>query len=148
MSRILLNTDSQRPLTDQLGLAHKMSPFCLHWSPKHQVLNKSLIQFSQTLETKVNFYFPDEEQRRASMVKELGQVHMGSKSWAENSDPTWSVSKVHAHSGHFTMLPPSTVHLYRCVVGIHWSSVASEAPNLLYYLGSPQETDVILQQGK
>lgn len=110
------------------------------------MLNRSLLQVSQTDEIKINFYFPDEEQRSVSVVKELDQVHTGSKSWAENSDPSWSVSNVHALSGHLAMLPASTAHLYCGVVGIHWGSVVSQSPNLLYYLGS-QETGVILQPG-
>lgn len=84
-----------------------MDPFCHHRSPKCQVLNKSLIQFSQQIhEIEINFYFPGEEQRRVGRVKGLDQVHKGSKNWAENSDPSRSVSKVHALATLPSCLPP------------------------------------------
>lgn len=56
----------------------------------------NLIQFSQQIhEIKINFNSLDKKQRRVSMIKELDQVHKGTKSWAENSDPSRSDSKVH-----------------------------------------------------
>ena len=72
---------------------------------------------------KINFYFPDEEQRRVSLVEELDPVHTDSKSWAENSDPSRSVSQVHA----LATLPGCQPPLGICVTML-WALVGALLP--------------------
>lgn len=79
------------------------------------------------------------------MVKELDQVHKRNKSWAENSDPSRSVSQGHALAALPGCLPPLGI-----CTSMLWAFVGPLLPPNLrtpVLRRSPPETGVTLQQG-